>query len=83
MNLVPHDLHIDHLPGDDFGRVSLVMDGRRVLLNFVPEEAQEVVQVLRRGKAEQYKTAGGPGETKEAQPTASPTPVRDTVPPAP
>ena len=37
------DLRIDHLSGDDFGRVSLVMDGRRVLLNFVPEEAESKV----------------------------------------
>ena len=34
---MPRDLRIDDLPGDDFGYVSLVMDGRRVLLNSVPE----------------------------------------------
>lgn len=50
---MPCDLHIDHLPGDDFGRVSLLMDGRRVLLNFAPEEAQEIAELLRRREAEQ------------------------------
>ncbi len=50
---MPCDLRIDHLPGDDFGRVSLVMDGRRVLLNFEPGEAEEIAELLRRRKAEQ------------------------------
>jgi hypothetical protein len=49
---VPCDLRIDHLPGDDFGRVSLVMDGRRVLLNFVPAEVEEIAELLRRREAE-------------------------------
>jgi hypothetical protein len=58
---VPRDLRIDHLLGDDFGRVSLVMDGRRVLLNIVPEEAV-VAGLLRRREAEMGNAdAGGPG----------------------
>ena len=59
---MPRDLRIDHLPGDDFGRVSLVMDGRRVLLNFVPEEAQTVAELLRRREVERDEAAatGGP-----------------------
>ena len=58
---MPHDLRIDHLPGDDFGRVSLVMDGRRVLLNFQPEEAEQIAEVLRRREAEGASAADGPG----------------------
>ena len=57
---MPHDLRVDHLPGDDFGRVSLVMDGRRVLLNFVPKEAEEIMEVLRRREAKGASAAGGP-----------------------
>ena len=43
---MPRDLRIDHLSGDGFGRVSLVMDGRRVLLTFVPEEAEAVAELI-------------------------------------
>jgi hypothetical protein len=50
---------IDHLPGDDFGRVSLLMDGRRVLENFISEEAEEIVEVLRRREAETEAEAVG------------------------
>jgi hypothetical protein len=48
--------------GDDLGRVSLVMDGRRVLLSFVPEDAEQIVELLRRREAEMGNVdAGGPG----------------------
>ena len=49
---MPRDLRVDHLPGDDFGRVSLVMDGRRMLSNFVLKKAEEVAEVLRRREAD-------------------------------
>jgi hypothetical protein len=58
---VPRDLPIDHLLGDDFGRVPLVMDGHRVLLNIIPEEAVVVAGLLRRREAEMgHADAGGP-----------------------
>jgi hypothetical protein len=51
---VPRDLHIDHLSGDDFGRVFLMMDGRRVLPTFVPEEAEAVAELLHRRNKETH-----------------------------
>jgi len=59
---VPRDLRIDHLSGDDFGRVFLVMDGRRVLLNFVPKKAETVAELLhRRNKGPNAAVVDGPG----------------------
>lgn len=54
-----------------------------MLLNFVPEEAQEIVPVLRHGDPQQYQTTGGPGEPREAGPESSPALDRDTVPSPP
>ncbi|WP_100499642.1 hypothetical protein [Geodermatophilus chilensis] len=49
---MPLDAHLTRLPGDQRGRVSLVLDGRRVLLNFDPEEAAAVLAVVLRRRAE-------------------------------
>ena len=46
---MPHDVRLCRMPGDQRGRVSLVLDGRRVLLNFTPAEAVAVLAyVVRR-----------------------------------
>jgi hypothetical protein len=56
---VTRNLRIDHLPGDDFGRVSLVMDGRRVLGNFDPEDVGAIVEILRRREGRKGSAAAG------------------------
>jgi hypothetical protein len=72
---VLRDLRIDHLSGDDFGRVFLVMDGRRVLLNYVPKKAETVAELLHRrnkGTTPPSSTALAPGRRPESWAPARP-----------
>lgn len=43
---MPHDARLVRLTGDQRGRVSLVLNGRRALRNFTPAEAVAVLAVL-------------------------------------
>jgi hypothetical protein len=55
----PLDGQLRRFPGDQRGRVSLVLDGRRVLENFTAEEAAEVLAVVVRCRAERKAAAAG------------------------